>query len=380
MRGVEVPVPPTQAPRRPAGRPYQARVTDARRRALRALLPPADLVALLVTKLVNVRYLTGFSGSYGALLLFHDHTIFFTDRRYEAQAAAEVAGAEIVMAPDDLVAGVVAVLGNDGDGLGFEPGGLTWGTGQRLRTLLPGRAVVPAPQLVEELRMVKDEEEIAAMREAARIGTDALAGLLGTLRAGVTEREVALDLETSMRRLGGDGLAFDPIVAFGEQAAEPHHRPNDRELATGDLVKLDFGAEVDGYRSDMARTVVLGRASERQREVYELVLAAQAAGLAALRPGVVAGEVDRACREVIAEAGLGNAFAHPTGHGVGLEIHEAPWVRPGAGGSIASGTPVTVEPGVYLPGFGGVRIEDLAVVRPGGHELLTTAPKELIEL
>ena len=380
MRGVDVSVQPARPDRRPGGRAHQIRTTLARRGALRALLPPADLVAMLVTKPVNVRYLTGFSGSYGALLLFHDRTIFLTDRRYEAQAAAEVAGAEIVMAGGDLIAGVVTVLGNDGEGLGFEPNGLTWGMGQRLRTSLPGRAVVPAPELVEELRVVKDEEEVASMREAARIGTTALAGLLDTLRAGMTEREVALDLELSMRRLGGDGLAFDPIVAFGEQAAEPHHRPNDRELAAGDFVKLDFGARVDGYCSDMTSTVAFGRASERQREVYQLVLRAQAAGLAALRPRVVAGEVDRACREVIADAGLGDAFVHPTGHGVGLQIHEAPWVRPGAGGSIASGTPVTVEPGVYLPGFGGVRIEDLAVVRPGGHELLTTAPRELIEL
>jgi Xaa-Pro aminopeptidase len=366
--------------RHPAGRPHQASLTLARRGAVRALLAPADLGGLLVTKPVNVRYLTGFSGSYGALLLFHDRTVFFTDRRYEAQAAAEVVGAEIVMAASELVAGVIAVLGNDGDGLGFEPMGLTWGTGQRLRALLPGRAVVPAPGLVEELRMVKDDDEIATMREAARIGAEALTGLLDTLRDGVTEREVALDLEISMRRLGADGLAFHPIVAFGEQAAEPHHRPGDRELAPGDFVKLDFGAKLDGYRSDMTRTLVFGRASQRQREVYELVARAQAAGLAALRPRVTAGEVDRACREVIAQAGLGDAFSHPTGHGVGLEIHEAPWVRPGAGGSIPSGTPVTIEPGVYLPGFGGVRIEDLAVVRPGGHELLTTVPKELIEL
>ncbi|HYT27019.1 MAG TPA: Xaa-Pro peptidase family protein [Actinomycetota bacterium] len=377
------PVPSGPVPSAPVPSDHRtgwAREASARRRALHALLPPADLVALLVTKPVNVRYLTGFSGSYGALLLFLDRTVFFTDRRYERQAAAEVPGAEIVLVPGDLIAGVVSVLGSDGDGLGFEPDGLTWAMGQRLRASLPGRAVVPAPPLVEDLRQVKDAAEVAAMREAARVGTEALARLLGSLRAGATEREVAVELEVSMRRLGGDGLAFDPIVAFGEQAAEPHHRPNDRELTRGDLVKLDLGAQVGGYRSDMTRTVVLGRASERQREVYELVLRAQAAGLAALRPGVVPGEVDRACREVIAAAGLGEAFSHPTGHGVGLEIHEAPWVRPGAGGSIASGTPVTVEPGVYLPGFGGVRIEDLAVVRPDGHELLTTAPKELIEL
>jgi Xaa-Pro aminopeptidase len=204
--------------------------------------------------------------------------------------------------------------------------------------------------------------------------------VLGGLRAGVTEREVAWELEICMRRLGADGLAFDPIVAFGEHTAEPHHRPGERPLRRGDLVTLDFGARVEGYRSDMTRTVVFGSASPRQREVHELVRRALQAGLAALRPGVSCAELDQACRQVIADASLGDAFSHPSGHGVGLEIHEAPWVRPGGSGRIAAGTPVTVEPGVYLPGFGGVRIEDLAVVRQDGHELLTTAPKELLEL
>jgi Xaa-Pro aminopeptidase len=360
-------------------RPFRPRAVQARRRALHGRLAPVDLVGLLVTKPVNVRYLTGFAGSYGALLLLHDRTVFFTDRRYERQAA-EVDGVEVVLAPGDLIAGVIGVLGSDGDGLGFEPGGLTWGSGQRLRTLLPGRAVVPAPELVEELREVKDDDELAAMREAARIGTEALAEVLGGLHAGVTEREVARELEIGMRRRGGDGAAFHPVVAFGEHSAEPHHRPGERPLRRGDLVVLDFGALVDGYRSDMTRTVVFGSASPRQREVYELVRRALEAGLAALRPGVSCAEVDRACRQVIVDAGCGDAFSHPSGHGVGLEIHEAPWVRPGGSGRIAAGTPVTVEPGVYLPGFGGVRIEDLAAVRQDGRELLTTAPKELLEL
>jgi Xaa-Pro aminopeptidase len=267
-----------------------------------------------------------------------------------------------------------------GNGLGFEPAGLTWGEGQRLRSGLPGQAVLPAPPLVEELREIKDERELAAMREAARLGGEALEGLVPSLREGVTERQVAVGLELAMRRLGGDGLAFDTIVAFGEQAAEPHHHPGDRPLRRGDWIKLDFGARVDGYCADMTRTAVLGRASQRQRDLYELVRAAQEAGLACLEAGVPAGEIDRACRQPIAEAGLGDSFPHPTGHGIGLEIHEAPRLRAGSRERVAAGTPVTVEPGVYLPGFGGVRIEDLAVARPGGRELLTTTPKELLEL
>jgi Xaa-Pro aminopeptidase len=353
---------------------------EARRHALRGLLAHADLSALLVSKPVNVRYLTGFSGSYGALLLLHDRTLFFTDGRYQQQAAAEVPGAEVVVAAGDLMGAVGGVVRTVGGGLGFEPAGLTWGEGQRLRAAVPGQAVVPAPALVEELREVKDERELGAMREAARLGDEALAGLLPTLRAGVTERQVAVELELTMRRLGGDGPAFGTIVAFGEQAAEPHHRPGDRPLADGDLVKLDFGARVDGYCADMTRTFVLGRASQRQRELYELVRGAQAAGLACLRAGVPGGEVDQACREPIAQAGLGDAFTHPTGHGIGLEVHEAPRLRPGSRDRVAAGTPVTIEPGVYLPGFGGIRIEDLAVAGSDGHELLTKTPKELLEL
>jgi Xaa-Pro aminopeptidase len=354
--------------------------TEARRHALRGLLAHADLSALLVTKPVNVRYLTGFTGSYGALLLLHDRTLFFTDGRYRQQAATEVPGAEVVLAPGDLIGAVGGVLRSGGNDLGFEPAGLTWSEGQRLRSGLPGQAVLPAPPLVEELREVKDERELAAMREAARLGGEALEGLLPALREGVTERRVAIELELAMRRLGADGLAFDTIVAFGEQAAEPHHHPGDRPLRPGDWVTLDFGGRVDGYCADMTRTVVLGRASQRQRDLYELVRGAQEAGLDCLQAGVPAGEIDRACRQPIAEAGLGDSFPHPTGHGIGLEIHEAPRLRAGSRARVAAGSPVTVEPGVYLPGFGGVRIEDLAVARPGGRELLTTTPKELLEL
>ena len=354
--------------------------TEARRHALRGLLAHADLSALLVTKPVNVRYLTGFTGSYGALLLLHDRTLFFTDGRYRHQAATEVPGAEVVLAPDDLIGAVGGVLRSGGNDLGFEPAGLTWGEGQRLRAGLPGQAVLPAPPLVEELREVKDERELGAMREAARLGDEALGKLLAALREGLTERQVAVELELALRRLGADGLAFDTIVAFGEQAAEPHHHPGDRPLRPGDWVKLDFGSRVDGYCADMTRTLVLGRASQRQRDLYELVRGAQAAGLDCLQSGVSGGEVDRACRQPIAEAGLGDSFPHPTGHGIGLEIHEAPRLRAGSRARVNAGSPVTVEPGVYLPGFGGVRIEDLAVARPGGHELLTTTPKELLEL
>ena len=352
----------------------------ARRARLRERLDAAGLAGMAVTKPVNVRYLAGFTGSAGALVVLPDRAVLLTDPRYGEQAALEVPEAEVRVTRGDLIEAVAAVLAAAPAPVGFEPEGLTWGAGQRLRARRPEGALRPAPGLVEELRRVKDPEELAAMRQAAAIGTDALQEVLGGLREGVTEREVADRLEAALRRRGAEALAFPSIVAFGEQAAQPHHPPGDRPLRRGDLVKLDFGGRVDGYCSDMTRTVAFGRASERQREVYEVVRRAQAAGLAALRAGVTAGAVDAACREVIAGAGLGEAFSHPTGHGVGLEIHEAPILRAGSDGTIPAGTPITVEPGVYLPGFGGVRIEDLAVVQPDGHELLTTAPKDLLEL
>ncbi len=351
-----------------------------RRQELRARLAQADLASLLVTKPANVRYLTGFAGSYGAVLLLHDRTLFFTDRRYDRHVSSLIEEAELVLAPGDLIGAVVSVVSPLGEGLGFEPADLSFRDGQRLRSGLRGRPVVPAPQLVEDMREVKDEAELACMAEAARLGDAALDETLGKLRPGVTEREVALELEVGMRRRGANGLAFPSIVAFGENAAEPHHQPGHRPLRAGDFVKLDFGARLDGYRSDTTRTAVLGRASERQRELYELVRRAQAAGLATLRAGVTGDAIDRACRDVIAAAGMGDTFGHPAGHGIGLEVHEAPRVRAGANGRIAAGTPVTVEPGVYLPGFGGVRLEDLAVVRRDGHDILTTTTKELLEL
>jgi Xaa-Pro aminopeptidase len=348
-----------------------------RRERVRARLEDAGVDALLVTRAPNVRYLAGFTGSYGALLLLPDRDVFLTDRRYEDQAGWQVPGVEVSSSPADLIGGARRA-GGERLRLGFEPAGLTWLDGQRLLEAMP--RALPVPPLVEVVREVKDEGELATMRAAAAAGDAALEELLGWLRPGVTERETAVELERLLRRMGGDGLAFPSIVAFGEHAAEPHHHPSDRPLGRGDLVKLDFGATVEGYCSDMTRTFVLGPSTARQEELYALVQRSQASGLAVLRGGVTGGEIDLACRGVIERAGLGEAFSHPTGHGVGLEIHEAPRVRSGADGSIAASTPLTVEPGVYLPGFGGIRIEDLAVVRADGHELLTTAPKDLLVL
>jgi Xaa-Pro aminopeptidase len=359
--------------------------TASRRSALRELLPGAGVDALLVTDLVNVRYLTGFTGSHAALLVHADgdgRSRFCTDGRYRTQVAAQVPGLDAVIdrAGALALAGQVAALGVRR--LGFESDAVTVDAYTALDGAAEGVELCRAPGLVQQLRVVKDESEVAALRAACAAADAALADLLaaGGLAPGRTEREVALDLEARMRDHGAAGPSFETIVAAGANSAVPHHRPTAAVLAPGDLVKLDFGALIEGYHSDMTRTVVLGRAADWQREVYQLVAAAQAAGRAALAPGTEVADVDAAARQVVVDAGRGEEFVHGLGHGVGLQIHEAPALARTGTGSLAAGMAVTVEPGVYLEGRGGVRIEDTLVVREGGPELLTCTTKELLEV
>lgn len=348
-------------------------VHEARRAALRSLLGEAD--AALVTRLVNVRYLTGFTGSNGALLLTRDAAVLATDGRYIEQSTRQAPDVEraIVASPP------LALAEQAGNGtLAYESHDVT----VDLYEALSARAasLVKLGRAVESLRAVKDDSELDLLREACAVADRAFTRLLPNLRPGRTEREVGRELEALMLEEGGDGPSFETIVASGPNSAVPHHRPTERVLEAGEFVKLDFGALYRGYHSDMTRTVVLGRAADWQREVYALVAEAQAAGRAALAVGAVAGDVDKAARDVIDAAGHGDAYTHSLGHGVGLEIHEAPTLRAGATDTLADRTPVTVEPGVYLAGRGGVRIEDTLVVRGSGPELLTTTTKELLEL
>jgi Xaa-Pro aminopeptidase len=356
-----------------------------RRAALRALLPGAGVDALLVTDLVNIRYLTGFTGSNAALLVHvdgDDASLLCTDGRYRTQSAAEVPDLEAVI--DRACAIVLARRARELGiaRLGFESDAVTVDAHTALADAGDGVALHRAPGLVQELRVVKDETEVAALRAACAAADAALADLLaaGGLRPGRTERDVALDLEVRMREHGATGPSFETIVAAGRHSAVPHHRPTASALRTGDLVKMDFGALVDGYHSDMTRTVSLGAAADWQRELYALVAASQAAGRAALAPGTKVSDVDAAARGVVTEAGRGEQFVHGLGHGVGLEIHEAPALARTGTGALAAGMAVTVEPGVYLDGLGGVRIEDTLVVRDGGPELLTHTTRELVEV
>lgn len=349
-----------------------------RRNSLRALLHPAGADSLLVTDLLNIRYLTGFTGSNAALLVRADEdaTLFCTDGRYVTQSAAEVPDLEHVIDRDSAAALVKRGSGHTG----FESNHVNVEQYERLSSLNDDVFLTRAPGLVEQLRVIKDEFEIEALRQACAVADKALAELVerGGLRPGRTEREVARELENLMYEHGADAPSFESIVAAGANSAIPHHRPDGTVLAEGDFLKLDFGATVDGYHSDMTRTFVLKRAAGWQRDLYELVRAAQAAGREAVAPGAVTSKVDRAAREVIKRAGHGDEFTHGLGHGVGLQIHEAPGLAKKGDGTLSVGMTVTVEPGVYLAGRGGVRIEDTLVVRDTVPELLTLTGKDLV--
>lgn len=357
----------------------------ARRAALRALAAAADVDAVLVTDLANIRYLTGFTGSNAALLLHRDGDAasrFCTDGRYAAQAAAQVPDLEPVIerASARTLAERAAMLGVRR--LGFESDMVTVEAHAGLARAAEPVTLHRVPGLTGGLRAVKDAAEVAVLRAACAIADTALADLLaaGGLVPGRTERAVALDLEARIREHGADGPAFETIVAAGVHAALPHHRPTTTALATGDLVIVDFGAELHGYHSDATRTVVLGPAAGWQREIHELVLAAQAVGRSAATAGADVVAVDATARSVIEDAGRGAQYPHGLGHGVGLELHEAPHVGPTGTGTLRTAMTITVEPGVYVPGRGGVRIEDTVVLGEAEPEVLTRSPRDLLEL
>ncbi len=359
-----------------------------RRDRLRAVAAERGLDAVLVTNLLNVRYLTGFTGSNAALLLRADgDDVLGTDGRYTTQAGTQVPDLELLI-DRATVSALAARAAHLGTGrLGFESSDVTVDGLHTLERVLADQAtggpvaeLVSVRRAVEDLRAVKDDGEIESLRRACTVADQALAELAaeGALRPGRTELQVGRELDARMLALGAEAPSFETIVAAGPNSAIPHHRPDATVLRDGDFLKLDFGATVDGYHSDMTRTLVLGGAAAGQREVHELVAAAQAAGRAALAVGADVTAVDAAARDVIVAAGHGEHFTHGLGHGVGLEIHEAPGISALGAGTLTAGMAVTVEPGVYLPGHGGVRIEDTLVVTDDEPELLTLTSKELL--
>ncbi|GAA4526722.1 M24 family metallopeptidase [Amycolatopsis samaneae] len=364
-----------------------AETHSRRRAALRELLAGAGVDAILVTDLTNIRYLTGFTGSNAALLVHtggERDTVFCTDSRYDTQSSAEVPDLERVLdrASAAALATRAAAARRTYGRTGFESQHVSVEQHESLKEGFGAVELVRAPGLVERLRTVKDDTEVAALRAACAAADRALADLVaaGGLRAGRTEREVARDLENRMLEHGSSEPSFRSIVATGANSAIPHHQYGDAVLTAGDFVKLDFGATVEGYHSDMTRTFVLGEPAGWQRDLYDLVHRAQAAGTAAVRPGAEVSEVDAAARSVIAGEGHGEHFGHGLGHGVGLHVHEAPSLATTGVGTLSAGMAVTVEPGVYLAGRGGVRIEDTLVVRDGEPELLTQSTKDLVAL
>ncbi len=341
---------------------------------LEQLLAERELDRLLVTELTNVRYLTGFTGSNGACVCGPGIRLFFTDFRYTERAASEVSGWETITVSDDWLGGIAAHLVGR---VGFEDEKMSVRGLEKLKEKL-AEAVKPvaAGGLVERLRRVKDEAELAAIEEASKLADEVWRWSVERRLSGRTEREVARAAEARIRELGADP-SFPAIVAAGANGALPHAEPGEREIGRGELVVFDMGAKLDGYCSDGTRTYAIGEPGERAREVYEVVRGAQLAALEAIEAGAKGEAVDAVARKPIEEAGHGDRFGHGLGHGVGLEVHEAPRLSLRSDDVLAAGEVVTVEPGIYLPGELGVRIEDLVVVTADGHRNLSSLPKEL---
>ncbi len=367
------PVPPT----------YPAMDVVGRAARLREGLEEVGCEALLVNRLVNTRYLTGFTGSAGILVVTRDELVLVTDGRYRDQAEEQLAAAGVEAAKveigqtaaeqQELLTTATAGIGR----LGLEAAHVSWSAQRRYaEDWFPDAELVATEGLVERLRQHKDTGELARLAAAAALADSALATVRPRLGEGPTEAEIALELDSEVRRLGADGASFETIVASGPNAAKPHARPGGRRIEEGDLVVIDFGALVEGYHSDMTRTTIIGSPSPTQQRMLDVVAASQAAGVAAVVAGTGCVDVDHACRGVIDDAGWEAAFLHGTGHGVGLDIHEDPRVGRSSTANLEVGHVVTVEPGVYLPEHGGVRIEDTVVVTATGSRLLTHAPKE----
>ncbi|HEY3285460.1 MAG TPA: Xaa-Pro peptidase family protein [Armatimonadota bacterium] len=355
----------------------------ARLAKLRDLLSQDGAPALLITNLENVRYLSGFTGSAGAVLVTSERALFFADPRYHDQARQQCPDLEIICyegSVDRLEAIAQQLAAHQVKALRFEAAHLSYSEAEKTRKTLAGVELEPSEDLVERLRQVKDADEVEAIRRAVTLVDRAYSHILTKLAPKMSERDVALELDFFMRRNGADKEGFDTIAASGPNSAYPHHHPGSRLLQRGDLVKMDFGAYMGGYNSDITRTVCLGPATEKQRQVYSVVLGAQLAALAAIRPGVPGRDVDRVARNYIAAHGYGDYFGHGLGHSLGREVHDGPGLSQRSTITLSPGMVVTVEPGIYIEDWGGVRIEDDVLVTEDGAEVLTQSTKELIEI
>jgi Xaa-Pro aminopeptidase len=356
----------------------EADLFAARRRAVSSGLAARKLDALLIGLGPNLRYLTGFTGTNGMLLITAREAIFWTDPRYAIQAQEQVSCTSRIAKGPLLPRVVAAVTRRQVRRLGFEKARITFEQYEALRNAVPMRAALqPVPGWIEQMRMVKSAGELAAIREAVILNSRAFEQAVRHAKAGMREIDLAAELEFRMRRLGAEKPAFETIVASGPRSAKPHADPGPAPIRPKELVVVDMGAQHAGYASDMTRMLHTGDPSPKTRRVYRAVLEAQLAALDAVRAGATAQQVDRAARNVLRGFGLDKAFTHSTGHGLGLEIHEPPRLGRKDKTVLQAGMAITVEPGVYLQGFGGVRIEDTVVVTGNGCEILTPTPKEL---
>jgi Xaa-Pro aminopeptidase len=355
----------------------------SRQKKLREHLAATRLDALLISHLPNIRYLCGFTGSAGLLLAEEAGSVFFTDVRYDTQAHDEVKGAKVVIARHAVLTALGEWLARRKRApkwtMGIEAEHFTLAEKKRLAEVLPsGVRLKETTSIVERDRMVKDGDELERIRAAVALGAKLFDRALEVLRPGVKEREVAREMEFAARRGGAEEMSFPTIIASGARSALPHGRASDQAIAPGGFVVCDFGVILSGYCSDQTRTVWVGPVSQDARRAYEAVKDAQRAAIDAVGPGVAVGEVDSAARKVLRKAGLGRYFTHSTGHGVGLEIHEAPRIAKGQPEVLQPGMVITIEPGVYFPGQWGVRIEDMLAVTASGCEVLTPTSKEFL--
>jgi Xaa-Pro aminopeptidase len=359
---------------------------DNLRKYLAAENIDAAFVAILdidnTTMMPGVRYLTGFSGSTGAVFVTRKSSTFITDFRYADQARKEVQGSKVIISDRDPITSLekISEARTKNLKIAVEANRLTVYQKKQLAAKLPDAVLIDYSDMIENLALCKDNREIADIKGAVKISDEAFGRILGYIRPGLTEKEVAAELEYQMKMLGSEREAFSTIVASGYRSAMPHGTASEKKLKKGEFITFDFGALVNGYCSDITRTVVLGKATSRQKKIYDIVARAQMAGIRKVKTGVHTRDVDKAARNVIKRSGYGKNFGHGTGHGIGLEVHAGPRVSPKGTQLLKTNMVITIEPGVYISGWGGVRIEDDVVVRPKGCVVLNKAPKNLLEL
>lgn len=348
---------------------------------LRLVMQEKGLKALLITNATNRLYMTGFTGSAGYVLITDTKAYLLTDFRYMTQAPQQAPAYEVVEHAPKAMDTVKQLLDQRGlKKVGFEQNDLTYGTYLATAQALSGIELIPTDGLVEQLRIIKDASELAVMQEAADLADRTFTHILNFLKPGAKELDIALEIEMFVRKNGAASTSFETIVASGERSALPHGKASDRILQSNEFVKMDYGAYYKNYCSDITRTVVLGKPTDKHKEIYNIVLEAQLEALDKIRPGMMGKEADALCRDVITRYGYGDYFGHGTGHGLGLEIHEEPRLSRLGHTVLTPGMTVTVEPGIYLPGFGGVRIEDDIVITDTGIKIITQSSKDFIVL